>query len=65
MKDTEVRVTNESNEEITEGEGHLAVGGHRRCFIDDETPNSAALPFFRPTGDLVEILNGSLIYKGK
>lgn len=64
MKDTQIRVTNKSNEEITKGEGYLAIGGNRRCFIDDETPDSLTAPFFRPTGDLVEILDGSLFYKG-
>jgi len=64
MKDTQIRVVNKNEEEITEGEGQLAVGGYRRCFIDEEIPNSCQIPFFRLTGDLVQIRNGSLYYKG-
>ena len=65
MMDTRIRVVNDHNQEISNGEGYLAIGGNRVCFLNDETHHDDdQTPFFRPTGDLVEIINGLLIYKG-
>ena len=62
MKSTTICVLNDSGQEITEGEGHLHIGG-RFCFVDAETTDT--VPMLRPTGDLVTLVDGCLYFKGR
>ena len=65
LSDTDWKVTDENGQEISQGEGILKIGGRRICLVDDETPSSIQKPFYRSTGDRVEILNGVLFYRGR
>lgn len=65
LNETELLVVDEEGEEIHHGEGHLMLGGRRVCLVDDETPDLLQKPVFRSTGDLVELVNGILYYRGR
>ncbi|KAJ3659027.1 hypothetical protein Zmor_010736 [Zophobas morio] len=61
LDDTLIEIRDESGNPINDGEGEIYIGSTNRiCFVNDEIN-----PRFRATGDIAEINNSGIFYKGR